>query len=154
MPRRLQLTLARTAGHVALPASCHALAPIALATAMLVLAPLAQAQSTASSDTTAASDATGADISLPPLTAQGSRTADRQTTIGGFGKAPGWQQPMQATTLGQRQHGGGQCDGGQGVAGGGAGDVPGGAGKGQLQAAGHGHNNTRALTTVNAFGAG
>jgi iron complex outermembrane receptor protein len=94
MHRRLQLPLARTTGHVEHRATTqHALAPIALAATLLMLAPLAQAQS----------DASGPDVKLPPLTAQGTRPADRQTNIGGFGNAPGWQQPMQATTLGQRQ---------------------------------------------------
>lgn len=104
MPRCLQLPLARTTGHVEHQATRRALAPIALAATLHMLAPVAQAQSASSPDSTPPSAPSGADdISLPPLTAQGKRPTSRQTAIGGFGSAPGWQQPMQASALGQRQ---------------------------------------------------
>jgi iron complex outermembrane receptor protein len=76
---------------------------MALAAAMAVQAPDARSQSTTPPEPSASVGADGTDATLPPLTAQGQRPASRQTGIGGFGAAPGWQQPMQATSLSQRQ---------------------------------------------------
>jgi iron complex outermembrane receptor protein len=79
------------------------LGPIALAVASAWHVAPSLAQDSAATEPAAPHSGSTSDIALPPLTAQRQGSQVSQTTIGGFGNAAGWQQPMQSASFGQRK---------------------------------------------------